>query len=287
MTVRNAARKLKKGTVLDRLAAFIKDNKGELEELEKEDTQDDVSCGAESDKGLGEIHIHLGGGPEGNSGGAAEVTKDEELGAEGEGAGDPVAQVQKDLKELKTIVGTLAIAVQKIVKGSAEAEEVDEDPDAIAEDEMKEEAPAIEDPSEVRDSAPFQDSFRDTVAMAEIIVPGVSIPTFDGAAKPRKTLDALCSFRRTVLDLAWTQPATRGMMETLNGGRTVDTKCMTCDKIRGMFRSLGALRRQSNNDRGHAATHQVAGGGQTQKRVIRTPADLNAYNAERYGKKTA
>lgn len=37
------------------------------------------------------------------------------------------------------------------------------------------------------------------------------------------------------------------MLSTLLGGKRLDTKCMTCDAVRTLFRSLGVMRRDANN----------------------------------------
>lgn len=273
--------KTTKRRFLDRLHGIVKD----AEELEKEITGDDTeltNTGETSTK-PNEVHIHLSGGPEKTSGGAKEVTADD-LGDPA--AADPMAEVKKDIATLQAMVTTIAAAVQKLCGDKSDGGDPAEG--EVSEDDMAEEAPANFDAKSVKDSAPFQDSFQDTIATAEIIVPGVRVPTFDSKSAPKKTIGALCSFRRTVLDLAYVKPETRAMMDTLNGGRTVDTKCMTCDKVRGMFRSLGVLRRQTNNDRHSVPTYTSGGGGRTEdKKGITSIADLNAHNATRFNKKSA
>lgn len=53
----------------------------------------------------------------------------------------------------------------------------------------------------VKDSALMRTSFQDTLAVAEIIVPGIRLDaTFDSAAKPKTTFDAICNMRKRTLD---------------------------------------------------------------------------------------
>jgi hypothetical protein len=134
-----------------------------------------------------------------------------------------------------------------------------------------------------RDSAYLADSFQDTVAMAEILAPGIRIPTFDRAASPKASFDAICRLRRSALDLAFTKPETRSLIEDLNGGRTLDTGRMTCDAVRTLFRAAAAARKRDNN--GAATRNHAAGGGNNAgaNGTIQSLADLNRRNSEFHG----
>jgi hypothetical protein len=129
-----------------------------------------------------------------------------------------------------------------------------------------------------KDSAYMEDSFQEAVVLAEIIAPGVSIPTFDRAAQPIKTFDALCKFRRTVLELGYGQPDTRGFMDSVTGGG--DWKGFTCDGVRTLFRAVGVWKKRSNND-----SHRGSGDGKQpfgEATTTRSIADINKRNAEFY-----
>lgn len=54
----------------------------------------------------------------------------------------------------------------------------------------------------VGDSATFMAEFRDTIARAEILDPGIKLPTFDAKAASKKTFDAMCALRRAALSKA-------------------------------------------------------------------------------------
>jgi uncharacterized protein len=134
-----------------------------------------------------------------------------------------------------------------------------------------------------RDSALFEDSFSETVALAEIIVPGIRLPTFDRAAPPKQTFDQLCAFRAGVLDLAFAQPATRDLVEQLTGGRFSEARKMTCDSVRVLFRAVGDARARANKAAmgGHSVSFAAANGP-----AIQSNADLQAvldrhYQAQR------
>lgn len=129
-----------------------------------------------------------------------------------------------------------------------------------------------------KDSAYLADSWQESVALAEIISPGVGIPTFDAKAEPMKTYDALCQFRRTVLDLAYNQPETRVFIDGLRG--TVELKQHTCDSIRTMFKAVGNFKKTLNS---RAADNSGGGAGPTAR--VKSIADLNKLNAEFYAGK--
>jgi hypothetical protein len=137
-----------------------------------------------------------------------------------------------------------------------------------------------------RDSALFVDSFNDTVALAEIIVPGIRLPTYDQAAPPKKTFDAICAFRAQVLDTAWREPETREIIEEITGGRFSSAKNMTCDSVRVLFRAVGNAKARANKAAMGGAARAFAGDVQTGGE-IRSPKDLQAvlnahYAAQRH-----
>lgn len=255
-----------------------------MDENMGEETDDEVTT-SEGTAGMGEVHIHMGGGPGGGTNSRSAGGNDDLPGAGGE---DPTRTEPKQLEPevearfqgIESSIKQIAVAVQKLAGAGQEEEENAE--------EMAQEAPPDIGADKLvgaKDSAFFRDSWQETMATAEIIAPGVRVPTFDAAAKPGRTVAAICKFRRTVLDLAYGSPLTRGMLDEVNGGRTLDTseKCMTCDKVRNTFRSLGLLVRAHNNDAG-ARDRRVSGtGGAVQSTSgISSIADLNKRNREKY-----
>lgn len=128
------------------------------------------------------------------------------------------------------------------------------------------------------DSSFLEDSFSATVAAAEILAPGIAVPTFDSKTKPRATFDAICGLRRKALDFAMRDPASAALIEQVTGaGRTVDTAKSPCGHIRSVFHAVVGLKKARNND---SSTTRVTDSGSKKGPQIKTIADLNAYNAQ-------
>jgi uncharacterized protein len=138
-----------------------------------------------------------------------------------------------------------------------------------------------------RDSAFLEDSFQDTVAKAEILAPGIHVPTFDRATDPRKTFTKICSLRRMALDLAYNEPRTRGFIEVAMSGRPLSTRDMKCGQVRVLFNAVAAQAAQDNNSR---ATDRnggnLHGGGLPIAGTLKSLSDINARNRERYGRRS-
>lgn len=162
-----------------------------------------------------------------------------------------------------------------------EKENKDRARDEEAEDELEEEAPVGTGDAarKARDSVYLEDSFQETVSLAEILAPGIRIPTFDRKADPKASLDSICRLRRSALDLAYGQPDTRGFIDEANGGRKFDIQHMSCGAVRTLFRSVAAMKKAANN--GNARDRRVddlrsAGVAPT------SLAEINRRNRERY-----
>lgn len=155
--------------------------------------------------------------------------------------------------------------------------------DKEIEGKLEEEAPAGtgDKARKAKDSTFMQDSFQETVALAEVLVPGIRLPTFDRASEPLKTYDTLCKLRRQALDLAYAQPEGRGMIEEIHG-RPLELDKMECGAVRTLFRSAAAMKKRANNSSGTQDRTQQSAGGMGIKGPMRTPADLNKRNAEIY-----
>lgn len=138
------------------------------------------------------------------------------------------------------------------------------------------------------DSAYLVQSYRDTVALAEIIAPGVKLPTFDTKWNPRLTYDNLCRLRKKALTLGLNDATTRAMIVSSRGGRTTDAATvgkLTCDSTRLLFNTVGAQKRAANNQ-AHR-THDTATNVSASKPAgtITSIADLNKRNREAWGVK--
>lgn len=141
--------------------------------------------------------------------------------------------------------------------------------------------------SKARDSEYLEESFQDTISKAEILAPGIRVPTFDRAVDPRKSFRTIHGLRCTALDLAYTKPETRGVLDVALGGRALDTKGLGYGAARVLFNSAAAVVATNNNSRATDRSTTTTPTGGTQKGRLNSIADINQRNAERYGRKSA
>lgn len=266
----------KKSKILDALMrAFKAKDAEEVEQLAKE-----VADEGEPKLGdNGETHIHIHSG-QGTSGG--EVIGDDEpedlsnVPSTDDALQEHIAQNAAEHQEMMARIE----ALEQALAGKTGDEE---DPELV--EEMKDEFPEElqEEATKAKDSAYFADSFQDTVALAEILVPGIRIPTYDRALKPSQTFKKICGFRKQAIDLAYGQPATRGILDDLLDGKPLATSKMTCDAARTLFRSAAAMKRAMNNSSGR--TDDTIATGNVKKAGPKSLAELNKINAERWATK--
>lgn len=284
----------KMGKLLDSLMkAFKAKDAAEVERIAEEAAKD-----MKDNEGEATTHIHIhsgevGSGPisgdEGGGGSAAGGTSGG--GSEGRvrfGDAEIEQHIQKNDAEHQEFRDAISGLQEEIKKMKGEGGE-EEEPGLV--DALRDEAPSEEEKEEAaraKDSAYLGHSYQDTIALAEILAPGIRVPTYDRAAKPGKTFKDICMLRRTALDLAYAQPATRGILDDLLGGRVLDTKTMKCNDVRNLFRSAAALRRaQNNNSRGNAAAGRTgdASGKAAATGVPKTLAEINRRNREHWAGK--
>lgn len=172
--------------------------------------------------------------------------------------------------------------VDAFMKGGAH----DEEGEKKIEGELEEEAPpgtALNDAKGAKDSAYLVDSFHEAVAGAEVLAPGISLPTLDRSARPGVTFKSICDLRRRALDHAAAQMETREMLTAVTGGRVLDTQKATCRDVRNVFRSVVAMKRAANA-RGGGTTDRTTTGNTTVVGGYKSLAELNAANAAAYSK---
>jgi hypothetical protein len=187
---------------------------------------------------------------------------------------DAVDTIAKDVKAMKD-------EAEEKKKREEEEEEETHDNEKIL-GELEEEAPPGTGDAAwaaTKDSARLEDSFQETVALAEVIAPGVQFPTFDAKAAPAKTLDAVCKFRRTVMSLAQAKPEYRVFVDGVLKGRTVDA--LSCGATRVAFRALGEFAKDANNRSSAAATAARTNDGPARPKKM-TIADIQKMNEEMY-----
>lgn len=216
-----------------------------------------------------EVHVHVHGNEDDEMGEGRTRFTDDDI-------QEHMDQNEAEHAEMRSRIETLEQLVSQLMGEEGETE------DEIPEEELKEEVPeaARDSIRKARDSAHMKDSFKETVAYAEILVPGIRIPTFDRAAKQTDTFKTICGLRRQALDLAYAQPATRAIIDDLNMGKTLSVKDMSCGAVRQLFKSAALVRKSQNNDTRSPRGVQVS----TKKTGVASLAELNARNNEYYTK---
>jgi uncharacterized protein len=288
----NMAKKSWKDKVLD--AIRNKDEEGAKAALEEVKDDEPGATGG------GNVHIHLGSGTE--SGKPVEMQDEEDptekrfKGLEDSMKGlcdkfdayvkdrtkDEESEIEKKQKEQDK-----AKDKAKDEESEAEKKKAEEAERAKAEDdELEEEAPdgTGDKARGARDSAYLVDSFENTKMLAEIIAPGVKIPTFDKAADPKKMFkDCVCGLRRKALQMGTLDAGTAALIDQVRG-RTTDSKMfdtMTCGQVRTVFNSVGALKKVENN----AAVTRDSGVQKTAAPVLSPSEQFAAASAKRHGYK--
>lgn len=215
------------------------------------------------------IHVHAG---------AARDSKDNDIESF-------MAANEQDHQEFRDQIASLTARLDGVTKDAEEAkkagDKTDEE-DKVVQDDLMAESPAgtADKAAKARDSVYLEDSFQDTVAAAEILVPGIRIPTFDKAAAPKASLDTICKLRRTALDLAYNTAEGRGLIEELNG-KALELSGMKCAEVRTLFRSAVTARKAANSLQ-NQRSNDVTTAGKPVKGAIMSLAELNKRNAEAY-----
>ena len=231
---------MKKRSVWDRLmtAFAAKDEAAFKEELEaaKEETAKDDEAAS------GGVHIHnyLSG----------EKPDDKKEGDDtpAGGEGDPMQKVLGMLDDIGNRLTALETAAAKNAADEAEktepekteAEKTDE------EEERKEGA---------KDAAPLRDEFQDVVARAEILSPGIKLPSFDAKAKRKTMADAMCGLRVAALKQAFANEKRREFVTKVAGKKSINFDKLACDQATVIFLAASELARAANNARTENIDH--------------------------------
>jgi hypothetical protein len=225
-----------------------KDEAALMEELGKAEDEFGEEGGEGGNK---EIHIHVNG--------AAPSTETKP---------DPTKPTGD---EGETIPPAIEARLQVLEKGHAKIMEAikglkpattDEDPDDTDEDKGK---------GGTTDSAKLLAEFQDAMSRAEILSPGIRLPTFDAKAAPKKTADNICAIRRKALNNVLASDRKR-IVEPLLRGRTLDA--MTCDAVFDVFMGASEVARTINN------AGAAGGGSQGQGAKAPSIAEINKRNRE-------
>jgi hypothetical protein len=256
----------------------------EISEIAEEMAQDEALTEEERvgmlDEELGgsHIHIHAGSQDDDDFGGRTGFSDDD--------INEFIARNDSDHDEFRSRLEALEAKLAGDTPPAAETLDEEGEEGEKLEEFLKDEAPegvSEEEVTKARDSRYLKDSFKDTIALAEILSPGIRIPTFDSAAAPVVTAKRICKLRKQALDMAYGTAATRPIIEDLMNGKVLDTSRMTCDAARVLFRSAAAVKRNSN------ASGQVRDSipdmGRPAKKPVMTLAELNELNKQSYSSK--
>lgn len=250
--------------VLDALRPFFKDKEAEAEKM-----ADAVAEHMKDEEGGGgDVHLHLGPAGERVEDKDEFCTKD-----------DFEAHVTKNDEEHKAMRDEIAALRSEMAK-SKEPSETEKAAAKDAEErkkveaEMKDEASSEEEKEEMgkaKDSALLEDSYQQTLADAEILVPGIRpAVTFDAAAAPHQTFKgAIIGTRRRALDLYYGTAVGRAFIDEQLRGLPFNVRDMASKDVTTMFRGAVAMQRAMNNAK-------AAGGGASQVRT----SDFNHQNGK-------
>lgn len=245
MAIKQGAESLK-----DKLRKLFMTRDSEAFEKALSEEVKDESAGMEPN--VPAIHIHMPGAEK-----PAEPTVDDEPAP----ADDPMAKVCAAVDALTQAVTAIGERVAKLEAPATTDVDPETDPasDPDADPATTDADPDSDNPkddvSATYDSASFRDEFQDAKARAEILAPGVSLPTFDAKATGKKTSDAICVLRRRALR-AGLENSNADLVRAIVGD--ADVSKMTCDAAKMAFHASSELVKQKNKSVARKTTDAAA-----------------------------
>lgn len=207
--------------------------------------------------GSGNTHVHVHvPGLVAHAANAAVKGGEEAAETVDESEADPMAKVMTALDGLAQGVAAIGERVSKLEAGKTndseeekkDAEETKDD-DGSGDDESEETNDSDEEEKKgdekksTSDSASFRDEFQDAKARAEILAPGVKLPTYDAKADGKKTADSLCVLRRRALR-ASLENGNAETVRIITGD--ADVSKMDCAAAKMAFHAASELVKQKN-----------------------------------------
>lgn len=107
----------------------------------------------------------------------------------------------------------------------------------------------------VGDAASLRGPWQEMVSKAELLAPGIKYPTMDSKQGVTRTMDAMCKFRRRVLNEALQEDDTAAAVRQVASNGNIAQ--MSCDAVSAVFNGAAELVRQK---RSHSATAHVGDG---------------------------
>lgn len=261
---------------------------------EAEETQDDDLATPED--GATHIHIHTGAAPENRTSTAQDDYLEDDEDDKTKDADDPmdarITAIESSIQKLADTVAQL-VAGKSNDSGMGDGEDDQTKTDDAAEDDEDKSDVKTDDAAEdeddkpsgkTMDSAALERGFAQTLAKAEILVPGFRLPTFDAAKPRRKTIDAMCGLRRKVLDTAFATKDGAALIKGVTGRATLDLASMGCKDVATIFNAAAGAKSLLNN----AIATRDSGQQQQQQQTKSGPrslAEINKANTEFWSKR--
>ena len=198
----------------------------------------------------------------------AEETEEEQkkrAAEESKKTGDALTKVADTLK-------TINARLTALETRDAQAQDEDED-ESESEEESDEDKKKKESAEKSRDSAQALAEAQDVFARAEILAPGIQLPTHDAAMDARKVRDSLCALRRRALETAFAGKSRDAITPFV--GPNPDFTKLTCDALSSAFIGASEIVRRENN----AAAKTTFDGAKTASTIASTISSINAKNA--------
>jgi len=222
-------------TLLDKLRkAFMTRDSDAFEAAANEMTDEDGVA-----QNVPDIHIHMPGAEK--LGG--DTTNDEE----DPPADGALAQVMEAIKGVATEVKAIGERVTKLEAGDKPTGDADPDEDPDGDPTGDSDPDADPDGGDGKkmtaDSAALRIEFQDAMARAEILAPGVKLPTYDAKADAKKTSDSICVLRRRALRAALTND-NAAIVKSVIGG--TDVSKMPCGVAAVAFNAASEMVKAKN-----------------------------------------
>lgn len=186
--------------------------------------------------------------------------------------GKEKSETSDALKVILTRMDAQDKAIAKLVKDSEEEKEKTQTDDDDDENSEKTEDDDDESDGQTTDAAPTSAQWKDAMSRAEILAPGIRLPTMDAKATPKKMRDALCGCKRRALDSAVSGEHADRLRPLLAGHNVKDAACTTVDAL---FVAASEIVKSANNAHGARTSVTVKDFG-----GVTTVADINKRNRE-------
>jgi hypothetical protein len=130
-----------------------------------------------------------------------------------------------------------------------------------------------------RDSAGLAAQFQDVIARAEVLAPGISVPTFDAKATAVKTADSIARLQRRAIKAAMEDAIGKQAVAPFMGPKPAPLATMDCACLNGIFMGASELMKHANT-KGPKGSPTADG----PRKGTPTLAEMNKMNREFWDK---